>query len=101
MAEDSQRSIARWTRFQAIIRFANNCLLGLIGCLVFSAAFVPRTKGSQAWILLWCVIMTLVMMCVLLAMLDAFSSLASYRSALPEAARRSFAEEKNAKKPTS
>lgn len=45
---------------------------------------------GPAWIALWCIVLVLLLVCVLLALMDAYSSFAGYRHALPEAARRSL-----------
>ncbi len=92
MLDEPQRAIARWTMVQKFVRTTNNILLALVGGAIASAAFVPH---GRTWILLWCCILAAVMLCIFLAMLDAVSSLASYRRALPEAARRSFGQEQD------
>ncbi len=92
MLEEPQRAIARWATVQKYVRLANNVMLAIIGGAIATAAFVPH---GRTWILLWCCILAAVMFCIFLAMLDAVSSLASYRRALPEAARRSFGQEQD------
>lgn len=90
MPEEPERWLARISTIQRVIRLLNNSLLVGIGMGVFAAAFVPH---GRSWILLWCVIMALAMVCLLFAMLDALTSMVGYRKALPEAARRSFSVE--------
>lgn len=92
MSEEPQRAIARWALVQRSVRITNNVLLAIIGGAIAASAFVPH---GRTWILLWCTILAAVMLCIFLAMLDAVSSLASYRRALPEAARRSFGQEQD------
>ncbi|GAB5405317.1 MAG: hypothetical protein Aurels2KO_35480 [Aureliella sp.] len=92
MLDEPQKAIARWATVQKFVRITNNVLLAVIGGAIATAAFVPHGRG---WILLWCCILAAVMLCIFLAMLDAVSSLASYRRALPEAARRSFGSEQD------
>ena len=87
LSEDELRAILRWSLTQRIVRILNNSLMILIGGLIVSTAFVPH---GHTWMLIWSVILLSLMMCILLAMIDAFSSLAGYKRALPEAARRSF-----------
>ena len=65
----------------------NNSLLIAIGAIILATAFVAHGK---VWMLLWSGVLLLLLICIFLAMLDAYSSLASYKRALPEAARRSF-----------
>jgi hypothetical protein len=79
--------IERWALLQRIVRWLNNLMLIVIGGLIAATAFVPH---GQVWMLLWSVILLLLLVAILFAMVDAFSSLAGYRRALPEAARRSF-----------
>lgn len=79
--------IERWAGVQRIVRFLNNSLLILIGVAICSVAFVPH---GRVWMLGWGLILVMLLVCILFAMIDAFSSLAGYKRALPEAARRSF-----------
>ena len=87
LTEIHQRAIARWAVLQRVVRIMNNSLLGIIGGAIMASVFVPH---GRVWMLLWCAILVLLLVCILFAMIDAFSSLAGYRRALPEAARRSF-----------
>jgi threonine/homoserine/homoserine lactone efflux protein len=89
-SSDEARAFLRWGSFQRVLRILTNSLLVLIGISIFSAAFVPH---GRTWMLLWSVILVLLLVCILFAMIDAFSSLAGYRRALPEAVRRSFGNE--------
>lgn len=90
LLETPKREIERWGKIQRIVRKLNNGLLALIGAAIFLSSVVPR---GRLWMLMWSAILLLLMICVMLAMVDAFSSLASYRRALPEAARRSLGSE--------
>ena len=85
LADDPRRSIARWAKVQHWVRWLNNWLIAVIGVLIATAGLVPHGQG---WMLLWCVIVVMLLGCIFLAMLDACSSWAGYRKALPEAARR-------------
>lgn len=87
LADVNRKAIERWSGVQRLVRLSNNSLLILIGGLIVTTAFVPH---GRVWMLLWSAILVLLLVCILLAMLDAFSSLVGYRRALPEAARRSF-----------
>ncbi len=87
LGEEPLREIAKWASIQRMIRLVNNSLLSMIGGAIVATVFVPR---GQAWIGLWCVILLLLLVCILLAMMDAVSSLAGYRRALPEITRRSL-----------
>ncbi|MCA9132377.1 MAG: hypothetical protein KDA45_04460 [Planctomycetales bacterium] len=90
LATAPKRAIARWSFFQRYIRYLNNSLLVVIGVGIVATAFVPH---GQRWMLLWTVILVLLLVSILLALLDAMSSLAGYRRALPEAARRSLSDD--------
>lgn len=74
--------------FQRGVRRCTNILLGLTGTLVFFCAFVPH---GRTWMALWLLIFLALLTALLLAGLDAISSMIGYRKAIPEAARRSFA----------
>ena len=87
LLDDPRRSILRWATVQRWVRLANNSLVALIGVTIFSAAFIPH---GRVWIIVWLTILVLLLVCLLFAILDAFSSMAGYHRALPEAARRSF-----------
>ncbi len=87
LLEEQRRALQGWSRFQRRIRQWNNAQLGLTGACILVTAWVPHGK---TWFLLWCGILLLLFSCCVLAMLDALSSVAGYRRALPEAARRSF-----------
>ncbi len=87
LTDDHRRAIQRWSGVQRVVRAMNNSLMILIGCLIASTGFVPH---GRAWMLLWGGVLVMLLVCILFAMIDAFSSLAGYRRALPEAARRSF-----------
>lgn len=84
---DVERSIARWSAFQWRVRRSNNLLLMAIGVSIAASGLVPH---GNAWLFLWFAILVALLVCILLAFLDALSSLAGYRHAVPEAARRSF-----------
>jgi hypothetical protein len=84
---DEGQSVARWSAFQWRVRRSNNFLLMLIGTGIATSGFLPR---GNAWIVLWAAILVALLVCILLAFLDALASLAGYKRAVPEAARRSF-----------
>jgi uncharacterized membrane protein len=86
-AFDERRSIARWSVFQSRVRRFNNILLVMIGAGIAASGLIPH---GNAWLVLWFAILVALLVCILLAFLDALSSLAGYRQAVPEAARRSF-----------
>ena len=87
LVEVERAAIQWWARVQVGIRRINNSLICLVGVLIISAGCVPH---GQAWVILWSAILVLLMICIMLAMVDAISSFAGYKRALPEAARRSF-----------
>ena len=90
LAGDHLKAIQWWSAIQRYVRLLNNSLLIMIGIAIAATGFVPH---GQAWMLLWITILVLLLACILFAMVDAFSSLAGYRRALPEAARRSFSQQ--------
>ena len=90
LVEHHRVAIERWSKVQLYVRSINNCLVILIGTLIFASAFLDR--GRKIWGICWLVILALLMVCIILAMIDALSSFAGYRRALPEAARRSFSD---------
>lgn len=94
LVEHHRVVIERWSLVQRYVRSINNCLLILIGGLIVATAFINRevSGGGRMWGLTWIAIMVLLLGCILLAMIDALSSLAGYKRALPEAARRSFSD---------
>ncbi|MFK7734506.1 MAG: hypothetical protein AB8B50_00660 [Pirellulaceae bacterium] len=87
LAGNQQAAIEWWAKIQRFVRMLNNGMLILIGGLIVATAFIPH---GRVWMLFWCGILVLLFGCILLAMLDAMSSLAGYKRALPEAARRTF-----------
>ena len=88
--DSNQLAISRWARLQRVVRRTNNGFIVLSGLLIMVTSFVPHGK---AWMILWAGILLLLMICILLAMLDALSSMAGYRRAIPEAARRTLSGE--------
>ncbi len=86
-ANQAKRAVARWGKFQRIVRALNNGLLMAMGVIMAASGLVPH---GSVWVVLWFSILVVLMTCILLAFLDALSSLAGYREAIPEAARRSF-----------
>jgi hypothetical protein len=86
-AADAKRIIARWAKFQRSVRTLNNGLLMTIGIIMSASGFVPH---GNLWVAMWFLILLILLVCIFLAFLDALSSLAGYREAIPEAARRSF-----------
>jgi len=87
MLAEPERAIRRWAILQKFVRRFNNILLGILGVLIAYSAALPR---GRSWMLLWCVVLAGLTLCLFLAMLDALSSLAGYRQAVPEIARQSF-----------
>ncbi len=91
LGEDSamhaKRVVARWGKFQRGVRLLNNGLLMAMGVAIAIAGIVPH---GNTWVALWFTILAVLLVCIFLAFLDALSSLAGYREAIPEAARRSF-----------
>ncbi len=79
--------IERWGMVQRVIRLLNNSLLIVVGVMIFSTAFLAH---GRLWMVMWSLILLLLLLAIVFAMVDALSSLAGYRRALPEAARRSF-----------
>jgi hypothetical protein len=96
MVGHQRAAIEWWAKVQRFVRTLNNGMLILIGGLIASTAFIPH---GHTWMLVWCGILVLLFGCILLAMVDAMSSLAGYKRALPEAARRSFGTSKLAAAP--
>ena len=92
VAPQSDASMERWSSFQRTIRLINNLLLALIGVLIGVTGLMAHT---QTWMIVWLCVLLLLMIVVLLACLDAFTSMTGYRRAVPEAARRSFGEQEN------
>jgi hypothetical protein len=92
-AFDEGQSIARWSAFQWRVRRWNNFLLVLIGTGIAASGLMPR--GNE-WLMLWFAILVALLVCILLAFLDALASLAGYKRAVPEAARRSFSRNREA-----
>lgn len=92
LTDEHRRAIERWAVVQRVVRTMNNSLMILIGCLIAATGFIPHGKP---WMLVWGGVLVLLLVCILFAMIDAFSSLAGYRRALPEAARRSFSAKSN------
>ena len=87
LIEDEKVAILRWAKVQRFVRFLNNSIICITGLLIAVTGIVAH---GQAWVILWSAILLLLMICILLAMIDAMSSLAGYKRALPEAARRSL-----------
>lgn len=90
------KAIRRWGMFQRFVRFLNNLLLVSIGVLIVTTAFIPHgpeDPSRRTWMSVWSIILLMLLACIILAMVDALSSLAGYKRALPEAARRSFRSE--------
>lgn len=86
-ALEEGQSLARWSAFQWRVRRSNNLLLIMIGAAIAASGLLPR---GNAWLMLWAAILVALLVCILLAFLDALASLAGYKRAVPEAARRSF-----------
>ncbi len=80
-------TIARWATFQRFVRLFNNALLVALGIAIAMAGLIPH---NRVWFLLWFSILIGLLFSIMLAFLDALSSMAGYRQAIPEAVRRSF-----------
>ena len=80
-------AVTKRSGFQIGVRYLNNFLLIIAGGVIASTPFVPR---GRIWMLLWAAILLLLVGCILLALIDALTSLSGYRKALPRAARRSL-----------
>lgn len=89
-AVQANRIIARWAKFQRSVRSLNNGLLMAMGGIMAGSGVVPH---GNVWLGMWFSILLVLLVCIFLAFLDALSSLAGYREALPEAARRSFGQQ--------
>ena len=98
LSDQNRPAIEWWSNLQSFVRNANNILLILMGLMIFASSFFPHGQGSKSddrtWMFMWIAILGLVLICIFLAMVDAMSSLAGYKRALPEAARRSFSDPK-------
>ncbi len=92
LPEPLLKSATRWALFQKAVRYLNNFLVLLAGCAMVSTAFVAH---GRVWMLLWIAILLILLLCILFAMIDALTSLAGYRRALPIAARRSLGDLSN------
>jgi ABC-type multidrug transport system fused ATPase/permease subunit len=88
--ELQQRKVSGYGKFQNVVRAINNCLISLIGAIIVGTAAVPH---GRVWALLWSVVFTLILFCILLAMLDAFSSLLAYRRTLPATMRHTLGDD--------
>jgi len=86
-ANPTELTKKRFAGLQRSLRYFNNGLLMFIGGGIFASAFVPHGRG---WMLLWTGILISLLLSVLLALIDALTSMAGYRRALPEAARRTL-----------
>ncbi len=84
--QDRASNVKR-ARFQRNVRYLNNVLLAIAGGAIVSSAFVPH---GRSWMLLWTAILVVLLFCIMFAMIDALTSLAGYRNALPVAARRTL-----------
>ncbi|MEM7477599.1 MAG: hypothetical protein AAF483_21640 [Planctomycetota bacterium] len=87
LVDGERMAIQRWARVQQFVRILNNSLICAAGFLIAITGSVPHGK---TWLWLWTAILLVLMTCIVLAMVDAISSLAGYKRALPEAARRSL-----------
>ena len=87
LLESHRTALQRWSIVQSVVRSLNNSLMILIGILITATAFLSR---GELWIVMWSLVLVLLLLCIVLAMVDACGSLAGYKRALPEAARRSF-----------
>lgn len=81
------KSAARWAVFQRAVRTINNLLLVIAGGGIVTTTFFAH---GRTWMLLWTAVLLTLLLCILFAMIDALTSLAGYRRALPIAARQSL-----------
>ena len=90
---DSLRSsIERWSKFQRGVRFLNNIVLMLAGVVIVLTVLVPR---GRVWMLLWSSVLLLLLLSILLAMIDALTSLSGYRKSLPKVTENSLRGERD------
>ncbi len=87
-----RNSIKRWSKFQRGVRFLNNTVLIAAGGAIVSAAFVPH---GRTWMLLWSSVLLLLLLSILLAMIDALTSLSGYRKSIPRVAEHSLSNERD------
>ncbi len=85
-------SIERWSKFQRLVRVLNNLILMLAGGTIVLTAVVPR---GRIWMLLWSSVLLLLMLSILLAMVDALTSLSGYRKSLPKVTENSLRGERD------
>lgn len=90
MNDREQLHAGRLVVVQRGLRWINNKLLCLIGGMIVCTAAFPH---DRTWIIAWSAIFFLVLLCILLAMLDAVSSLVAYRHTLPSALRGTIDED--------
>lgn len=85
-------SIERWSKFQRGVRFLNNIVLMFAGVAIVLTALVPR---GRVWVWLWSSVLLLLMLSILLAMIDALTSLSGYRKSLPRVTESSLRGERD------
>lgn len=85
-----QQRINTYSRFQRGIRWINNRLISVIGGLIVCTAAIPHGRN---WIIAWSAIFFFLLMCIFLAMLDALSSIFSYKRTLPSTLRSTLGED--------
>jgi hypothetical protein len=85
-----QRKVDTCGRLQRVVRWINNRLISLIGGLIVCTAAIPH---GRVWMLAWSVVLSMTLLCIFLAMIDAFSSLLAYRWTLPTTIRRTLGDD--------
>jgi len=92
VGSSSHAAAMKWSAFQRGVRKTNNVLLAGTGILICTAGLLEH---GQVWMIVWLGVVLLLMIVFLLACIDAFSSMTGYRRTVPEAARRSFGDQKD------
>jgi hypothetical protein len=65
-------------------------LISVIGGLIVCTAALPH---GRSWMIAWSAIFSMLLLCIFLAMLDAFSSILAYRRTLPATIRRTLGDD--------
>lgn len=78
-SEQRQHQADYISKLQRVLRWWNNRLIAAIGGLIVCTAAIPHGKH---WMLAWSTIFVLLLLVILLAILDAFSSIIAYRRSL-------------------
>ncbi|MFO0941275.1 MAG: hypothetical protein U0930_10950 [Pirellulales bacterium] len=92
MTDHEQRHANKLGQVQRVFRWINNKLICIIGGMIVTTAAIPH---GRYWMIAWSAIFFLLLICILLAMLDALSSLFAYRHTLPSTLRGTIGEDAN------